>query len=233
MTPTRRFSSWWPTSARRQRQSEWSKSRSRRFGGLDVTFANAGVAEFGGSPARYNMDSWDRILSVNLRGVFMTDRAAAGAMQTDGGGSIINTASILGLTGTQIPGLAAYTASKGGVIQVTRQLAAQLGQHDIRVNAMAPGWINTDMTAQSLGMGNAGEALRQQLVENIPLGRTGEPDDLKGMALYLASDASRYTSGEIHLVDGGMHALQSVTEPVSRGPKRQCFPEGVRNSGHG
>lgn len=178
------------------------------FGGLDVAFANAGIATFGGTPTNYDMDAWDEVIDVNLRGAFMTDRAVADAMRVDGGGSIINTASILGFKGTRIPGLAAYTASKGAIVQVTRQLAAQLGPHDIRVNAIAPGWIETAMTADALPSGETGDAIEEQLTDGLPINRLGQPADLKGAAVYLASEASAYTTGEILHVDGGMYAVE-------------------------
>lgn len=175
------------------------------LGGLDVTFANAGIAENGGEAVEYDMDSWDRLMSINLRGVFLTNRAAGAHMRDDGGGSIVNTASILGLNGARYPGVAAYTAAKGGVVQITRQLASELGGHGIRVNAIAPGLIETPMTED--GIAAAVEAGDYPIGARIPLARVGEPADLKGLAVYLASDAGGYTSGEVHLVDGGMNAI--------------------------
>jgi NAD(P)-dependent dehydrogenase (short-subunit alcohol dehydrogenase family) len=178
------------------------------FGGLDIAFANAGIARLGGNPEGYDMDTWDELIGVSLRGAFMTDRAAIDAMKNDGGGRIINTASILGLNGTDVPGLSAYTAAKGGVVQVTRQLATEVGRHDIRVNAIAPGWIGTGMTEALVPEGEAGEPIRDELRDRMALSRLGEPADLKGTAVYLASEASGYTTGEIVLVDGGMNAFQ-------------------------
>ncbi|MFC5973060.1 SDR family NAD(P)-dependent oxidoreductase [Halomarina salina] len=181
------------------------------LGGLDVAFANAGVATSVGSVVHADMDEWHDLLSVNLTGVFHTDRAAAASMRERGtGGRIVNTASILGLNGASIPGLAAYAASKGGVVQVTKQLAAELGRHDIRVNALAPGWIQTGMTGGMLpgaGEDEAADAVREQLTERMAIERLGDPEDLKGTALYLASEASPYTTGEVVLVDGGMNAF--------------------------
>jgi NAD(P)-dependent dehydrogenase (short-subunit alcohol dehydrogenase family) len=171
------------------------------LGGLDVAFANAGIGLRGGSPAEYDMDDWDELMSINFRGAFLTDRAAAGYMVDNGGGRIVNTASILGVNGTMIEGLSAYTAAKGGVVQITRQLAGELGRHGVRVNAIAPGFIETAMTEEGLA-GNT-DAFAQQ----IPLGRIGQPEDLKGIAVYLASEASPYTTGEIVLVDGGLNAV--------------------------
>jgi len=172
------------------------------LGGLDVAFANAGVATRGGPAPEYDMDAWDDLMDVNLRGVFLTARAAAAHMRDHGGGRIVTTASILGFNGTGMEGLAGYTAAKGGVVNLTRQLAAELAGHDIRVNAIAPGFIETAMTEEWLG-----EVDTDVLAGQIPAGRVGHPDDLKGLALYLASEASPYTTGETVLVDGGMDAV--------------------------
>lgn len=171
------------------------------LGGLDVAFANAGIGRRGGPAAEYDMEDWDALMDVNLRGAFLTDRAAAAHMREHGGGRIVNTASILGVSGTMLEGLAAYTAAKGGVVQLTRQLAGELAREDVRVNAIAPGFIETAMTAE--GLAEMSDAMTRQ----IPLGRIGQPADLKGIALYLASEASPYTTGEIVLVDGGLNAV--------------------------
>lgn len=171
------------------------------LGGLDVAFANAGIGRRGGPVDDYDMADWDDLMAVNLRGLFMTNRAVAAELRERGGGSIVNTASILGVQGTQFPGLAAYTTAKGGVVQLTRQLAGELASAGIRVNAVAPGFIETPMTEELRA--EAGDALTAQ----IPLKRLGNPEDLKGIAVYLASDASQYTTGEIHLVDGGLNAV--------------------------
>jgi NAD(P)-dependent dehydrogenase (short-subunit alcohol dehydrogenase family) len=172
------------------------------LGGLDVAFANAGVATRGGPAPEYDMDAWDELMDVNLRGVFLTARAAAAHMRDHGGGRIVTTASILGFNGTRMEGLAGYTAAKGGVVNLTRQLAGELAGDDIRVNAIAPGFIETAMTKEGLG-----EVDREALVSQIPAGRIGQPADLKGLAVYLASEASPYTTGETVLVDGGMDAV--------------------------
>lgn len=175
------------------------------LGGLDVAFANAGIATSVGSVSHADMEEWDRLMGVNLRGVFLTDKAVGAVMCENGGGRIINTASILGLNGTTVPGQVAYCAAKGGVIQVTKQLAAELGPHGVRVNAVAPGWIQTAMTGGDSP--EEGSDIHEQLTERLAIKRLGTPDDLKGTALYLASEASSYTTGEVVLVDGGTNAV--------------------------
>jgi NAD(P)-dependent dehydrogenase (short-subunit alcohol dehydrogenase family) len=176
-----------------------------RLGDLDVVFPNAGISVRGGAFPEYDMDAWDQLMDVNLRGAFMTARAAAGHMTEHGGGRIVNTASILGFNGTQREGLAAYTAAKGGVVQLTRQLAGELAEDEIRVNAIAPGLIETGMTRDGVAAFAEDDGSISRNV--VPWGRIGQPEDLKGLAVFLASDASAYVDGEIVLVDGGMNAV--------------------------
>lgn len=177
------------------------------FGGLDVAFANAGIADSAAFVSSYEMADWDDVMDVNIRGQFMTAKAAVPAMRADDGGSIIHTASVLGLVGTELPGQHAYTASKGATIQVTKNLAAELGPLGIRVNAIAPGWVHTNI-ADGLLAGD--EETRQAIFEEIEaetaLKRLAEPADLKGLAVFLASEASAYCTGGTYLVDGGMLA---------------------------
>jgi len=175
------------------------------LGGLDVAFANAGVSVRGGHAGEYDMAAWDELMAVNLRGAFMTCRAVAAHMREHGGGRLVNTASILGFNGTQMEGLAAYTTAKGGVMNMTRQLAGELAPDDIRVNAIAPGLIETAMTEEGIAAAAADDGSVPRNV--VPLGRIGQPEDLKGLAVYLASEASAYATGEIVLVDGGMNAV--------------------------
>lgn len=172
------------------------------FGGLDAAFANAGIASLGGDLAKYDVDDWDAVTDVNLRGVFLTDKHAASAM--DDGGSIVNTASVQAFRGSELPGMAAYNASKGGVVAMTKQLATELGPEGIRVNAIAPGWVHTGIGGGFFRKDTEGMAeFHDRMAENTALGRLGEPEDIEGISVFLASDASAYCTGAAYVVDGG------------------------------
>ena len=169
-----------------------------RLGRLDVLVNNAGITW--GAPAEdYPLEKWRQILDVNLTGSFIAAKEAAHIMKERGGGSIINLASIAGFVGIR-PGLmdaVAYNASKGGIVVLTRDLAVKWAPYGIRVNAIAPGWVPTHMSSALL------ERRGQQMLDQIPLGRFGGDDDLKGAIVYLASQASSYVTGHILSVDGG------------------------------
>jgi len=170
------------------------------FGGLDVAFANAGIGRLSRPIDGYPVDEWDEVMAVNLDGVFYTVRETANAM--DDGGSIVTTASALGSIASQWPGLAAYTASKGGVVQLTRQAAADLAP-EIRVNAIAPGWMRTDLGDGVLRENEKLAGTHEEMAAETLLGRFGDPEELQGIALFLASDASSYCTGGVFTVDGG------------------------------
>ena len=169
----------------------------REFGGVDVMVNNAGITA-GGALLETDHTALDRLYGVNVRGTYVGMRAAARDMlERDDPGCIVNTASISS-TLAQF-GQVAYDASKGAVRMLTRGAALELGEHDIRVNAVAPGQIATEITE-----GWTEEAEREDAhLKPIPLGRTGRPEDVAGAALYLASDDAAYVTGELLHVDGG------------------------------
>ncbi|MDY7082041.1 MAG: SDR family oxidoreductase, partial [Halobacteria archaeon] len=184
------------------------------FGSLDICFANAGVSGNGTSLMRLSMDEWDDIIDVNLRGAFMTAREAAVPMiengEGNGQGRIIFTASMLGFIAEEVIDLAPYVASKGGVVQLTKQFATELSP-EVRVNAIAPGFVQTnighgiltDTAAQSPAI----EELHEKIEDRSLLGRMAEPSELKPLAVFLASPASSYCTGGVYLVDGGTTAV--------------------------
>ncbi len=173
------------------------------FGSVDVAFANAGVAELEPPVESYDEATWDRVMDVNLRGVFLTDRAAAEQMkQQDTGGVIVNTSSIYAFVADRALGLPAYTASKAGIRQLTQAMAAKLAP-DIRVNAVAPGAVRTDIGGGFMKEDSGMESVQEDIRERTLLDRLAEPEDLKGIAVYLASPASSYCTGYTYAVDGG------------------------------
>jgi 3-oxoacyl-[acyl-carrier protein] reductase len=167
-----------------------------KAGRLDVLVNNAGVA-VDGLALRVRDEDWDRQLNTNLRGAFALARAAARPMMKQRGGAIINLVSVVGETGNA--GQAAYAASKAGLVGLTKALARELASRNIRVNAVSPGFIDTDMTSK------LSADLRTRLLESIPLGRLGTADEVAKSVLFLASDAASYTTGEVLKVNGGMY----------------------------
>ncbi len=166
------------------------------LGKLDIVVNAAGVNQRCPS-LEVTEELWDFILDTNLKGTFFVCQAAAAVMREEGGGSIINIASLL--SGVGIPTLAPYAASKAGVVGLTRVLAAEWGPLGIRVNCIAPGYFRTAMTKSLFSDPNWYARLKRQ----VPLGREGLPEDLAGAAVFLASDASRYVTGQVIYVDGG------------------------------
>ena len=166
------------------------------LGPLDILVNNAGVAVSKGVLEQTEAD-WDQVVDTNLKGAFFTAQAVARRMVARGGGAIVNIASVLaqGVVGH----LAPYAASKGGLWQLTRTMALELARHGVRVNALAPGYIETEINRAFLAT-EAGERMRKR----IPQQRFGAPEDLDGALLLLASDASRYMTGSIIVVDGGL-----------------------------
>jgi gluconate 5-dehydrogenase len=171
------------------------------LGGVDVLVNNAGTAW--GAPAEdMPLEGWQKVVDVNLTGVFLFSQTAGRVMIERGGGSIVNIASVAGLRGSP-PGAMdaiAYNASKGGVIAFTRDLAQKWAQYGIRVNAIAPGWFPSNMTKALL------DRHGDDFLQAIPLRRFGGPDDLKGAVAFLASPASAFVTGQTLVVDGGQSA---------------------------
>ena len=171
-------------------------------GQLDVLVNNAGVGE-PVAAVDEPVDVFRRTLAVNLTGAFLACQQAGRHMLERGSGSIVNVVSMLGLVGSgQIP-FPSYTASKGGLVNLTRELAAEWGRSGVRVNALAPGWFESEMTAEMF----ADERSMAWVRRKAPMGRPGHPQELDGALLFLASDASSYVTGHILAVDGGWTAV--------------------------
>ena len=168
-----------------------------RFGRLDILVNNAGI-NIRKSPETYTLDEWRRILDTNLTSAFLCSKAAYPFMLKAGGGKIINVGSMLSLFGASFA--AAYGASKGGIVQLTRGLASAWAKDGIQVNAVLPGWIDTDLTVQAR---KDVPGLHDRVLARTPAGRWGVPDDLAGLAVFLASPASDFITGTAIPVDGG------------------------------
>lgn len=172
-------------------------------GGLDIAFANAGAATHF-SALEMSLDEWQKMIDVNLTGVFLTAQAAAKQMVAQGtGGSIINTASMSGHIVNYPQQQSAYNAAKAGVIHLTKSLAVEWAEHDIRVNSISPGYIGTALTLTSEKL----KPLFPIWKERTPQGRLGRPDELQAIALYLAGGASSFTTGSDFVVDGGFTSM--------------------------
>jgi NAD(P)-dependent dehydrogenase (short-subunit alcohol dehydrogenase family) len=172
----------------------------KHFGRIDILINNAGTS-WGAPVEAMTLEQWRKVIETNLTGTFLFSQAVGQTMTSQRRGKIINIASIAGLHGSS-PKFSAigYTASKGGVIAFTKDLACKWGMHNIQVNAIAPGWFPTDMSEKVI------ERNKEALLAGIPLGRFGGPNDLKGAAIFLASAASDFVTGQILAVDGGQSA---------------------------
>jgi 3-oxoacyl-[acyl-carrier protein] reductase len=165
------------------------------LGDLDILVNNAGVTR-DTLIARMSDEDWETVIDTNLRGTFNTSRAVARKMLRRRSGAIVNLSSVVGLHGN--PGQANYAASKAGIIGLTKALARELGSRGVRVNAIAPGYISTELTDV------LNEEQRGLILGNTPLGRLGEPDDVAGAVRFLCSDEAAFITGEVLLVDGGL-----------------------------
>jgi NAD(P)-dependent dehydrogenase (short-subunit alcohol dehydrogenase family) len=178
------------------------------FGRLDVVFNNAGIMHSDDGDATSTEEAvWDLTMSVNLKGVFLGCKFGIPALRRAGGGSIINTASFVAQLGAATPQLA-YTASKGGVLAMTRELAVIHARENIRVNALCPGPLRTELLMKFLDT----EEKKQRRLVHIPIGRFGEAKEIAQSALFLASDESSYITGSTFNVDGGITAAYVTPE---------------------
>lgn len=176
-----------------------------RFGGLHVVYNNAGVGSQG-SVADADEADWDRCFDVNVKGTFLTSRAAVPHLAAGGGGAIINQASVAALVG--VPDFAAYCAAKGAVVALTRSMAVDLAPQRIRVNAIAPGTVFTPLMEPMLRERGGGDldAGLAMTVSKYPIGRLGTPEEIARAALFLACGDSSFATGSVVTVDGGMTA---------------------------
>lgn len=170
------------------------------YGGLDVAFNNAGVLPPTGPLLAQTEADWDRVIDVDLKGVFLSLKHEIGYMVEHGGGAIINTASVAGLIAD--PGMSPYVAAKHGVVGLTKAAALDYASAGVRVNALAPGLVATGMTKGWLD----DPAMRDVVVAGSQLGRPAEPEEMTGMVLYLASPLASFATGGVYVVDGGQTA---------------------------
>jgi NAD(P)-dependent dehydrogenase (short-subunit alcohol dehydrogenase family) len=180
----------------------------RRFGALHVLFNNAGIFPDGdGLPEETDEAVFDRVIAVNLKGVFFGCKYGIPALRRAGGGSIVNTASFVALMGAATAQIA-YTASKGGVLAMTREIAVAHAKEGIRANALCPGPVNTPLLAELL----ADPAARARRLVHVPMGRLAEASEIARAALFLASGESSYVNGATFVVDGGITAAYVTAE---------------------
>lgn len=166
-----------------------------KFNGIDILVNNAGITR-DTLLVRMSEEEWDEVMNANLKGAFFTTKAVAKPMMRQRQGRIINISSVIGLVGNS--GQANYAASKAGIISMTKSVAKELASRNILVNAIAPGFIETEMT------GALPENVREAVLKNIPLRKYGRPEDVANAAIFLASDFSSYVTGQVLTVDGGM-----------------------------
>ena len=179
-----------------QQTEDVVKAVKEEFGSIDILVNNAGITK-DGLMLRMTEQQWDAVIAVNLKSAFNFIHACVPVMMRQRGGSIINMASVVGVHGNA--GQANYAASKAGLIALAKSIAQEMGPKGIRANAIAPGFIETAMTAQ------LSDEIREEWKKKIPLRRGGQVDDIANTALYLASDLSSYVSGQVIQVDGGMN----------------------------
>ncbi len=184
------------------------KRAEEEFGKLNIMFNNAGIMHSSDDNAvTTEEDVWDLTMNINLKGVFLGCKYGIPAIKRAGGGSIINTASFVAIVGAATPQIA-YTASKGGVLAMTRELAVLHARENIRVNSLCPGPLKTELLMKFLDT----EAKKQRRLVHVPMGRFGEANEMANAVLFLASDESSYVTGTDFMVDGGIGAAYVTPE---------------------
>lgn len=168
----------------------------RELGGVSILVNNAGNVSLSGGVLQEKPEDWDNVIETQLNAVFLLSKLAAKSMLSRKGGKIINIASMYSFFGSGL--IPSYSAAKGAIVQLTKSMAIELAQHNIQVNAIAPGWIETDMTAPVHTM-----PLNDEILARTPAGRWGQPEEIAGTAVYLASRASDFVTGITLRVDGG------------------------------
>lgn len=176
----------------------------KKYGKIDVLFNNAGTQTPNTSVTEVTEEEWDRVINTNLKGVFLCSKYTIPHMIENGRGSIINVSSDLGLVADK--GYAAYCASKGGVIMLTKSMAIDYASYNIRVNCLCPANISTPQFDYCIAAFDNPEERRKKLTQTIPLGRVGKPEEIANVVLFLASDLSSYITGATIVVDGGRTA---------------------------
>jgi 2-keto-3-deoxy-L-fuconate dehydrogenase len=186
-----------------QSVDELIRATRARYRRLDILCNNAGISSTK-SVVECEPEEWDRVFAVNVRGVYLGCKHAIPVMIEQGGGVIVNTASVAGLVG--LPQRAAYCASKGAVISLTKQIAIEYAKQKIRCNCICPGTVDTPWVARLLGQAPDQAAMRRQLVDRQPMGRLGTAEEIAQAALYLASDDAAFVTGTAFVIDGGLVA---------------------------
>jgi 2-deoxy-D-gluconate 3-dehydrogenase len=166
------------------------------LGSISILVNNAGIASLSGGVLNEKPEDWDRVIETQLNAVFLLSKLAARSMVSSKGGKIINIGSMYSYFGSAL--VPSYSAAKGAIVQLTKSMAIELAPHNIQVNAIAPGWIETDMTVAVRAM-----PMNDEIVARTPAGRWGLPEEMAGTAVYLASHASDFVTGETIRVDGG------------------------------
>lgn len=176
----------------------------KAFGGINVLVNNAGILHIG-TAEQITEAQWDETFNINVRGLWLFSKAILPHLRKAGGGSIINVASVLGINGAR--NRSVYAASKGAVVLLTKCMAIDHGHENIRVNAICPSFVETELTAAVISKAADPEAVRRERIGVHPIGRLGVPEDIAGLAVYLASDESSWTTGAALPVDGGYLAV--------------------------